>query len=412
MMDISAMKLAAAQAKTPFYVFDTDALTERVCRIRDMLKGTAKVCYAIKANPFLVKILEGCVDKFEICSPGEYYIYEELEMPGHTMVYSGVYKDEETFYRALERYQGTGIFTIESLRHLKLVNNWAKAHEKQVKVYLRLTSGNQFGMDEEVVRRIIRECADYPQILIEGLHYFSGTQKRKLERMQKELLYLDSFCMDLKKEYGFQVKMLEYGPGAAISYFQSDKQVPSTEEMVGGMKQLIGKMQFGGQVTLEMGRFLAAMCGYYFVSVCDTKVNKGENYCIVDGGIHQMNYDGQLKGMYLPYMKHLRKTEAGFCGTVDQNSGGVGQVQEKWNICGALCTVNDVICRQVPLCSLEIGDVFVFERTGAYSVTEGMLHFLSRDLPAVFFYSAKEGLGSVRKPLATYHMNRPEQPAK
>lgn len=444
-MDINVMEAAAKSAKTPFYVFDTDELRKRVCAIRAMLKGTAGVCYAMKANPFLVKSLEGCVDKFEICSPGEYYIYEGLVMPGDAMVYSGVYKDEETFCRALEHYHETGIFTIESQRHLEILNSWAAAHGKQVKVYLRLTSGNQFGMDEDTVRQMVRDRADYPQVRIEGIHYFSGTQKRKMEKMQKELLYLDHFCMDLRKELQFQVKVLEYGPGAAISYFKNDKQVPSTVEMVDSMKRMIESLQFGGQVTLELGRFLAAMCGYYFVSACDIKVNKGESYCIVDGGIHQMNYDGQLKGMYLPYMKHLRKTETGFQeidkikvpdlnrdGTESKTVGlsgdedrsktenrsgsrsgimdgdGAGDVQEKWNICGALCTVNDVICRQVSMGSVEIGDVFVFERTGAYSVTEGMLHFLSRNLPEVYFYSAKEGLKSVRKPLATYTMNRPQ----
>lgn len=399
-MNREEMKLAARTGKTPFYVFDMDELKKRVVAIREMLKGTASICYAIKANPFLVKALEGCVDKYEICSPGEYHIYEELGMPGDGMVYSGVYKDEETLELALERYHEHGIFTVESLQHFTLLWEWAKKHEKPVQVYLRLTSGNQFGMDEEIVKKMIRDREEYPLIRIEGIHYFSGTQKRKLEKLGKELAYLDQFCMNLQTEYQFQVKNLEYGPGAAISYFPADKNVLSMEETVAGMKQFVDGMHFGGHVTLEMGRFLAAMCGYYFTRVCDRKQNAGENYCIVDGGIHQMNYDGQLKGMYLPYIEHLTETDTG----LPQNTEG-----QKWNICGALCTVNDVICRQAPLGVVEIGDVFVFERTGAYSVTEGMLHFLSRNLPEVFFYSKEEGLISVREPFMTYQLNRPNR---
>ena len=374
-MNIEKMKLAARTGETPFYVFDTDELRERVTTIREMLKGTASVCYAIKANPFLVKELEDCVDKYEICSPGEYHIYEELEMPGDTMVYSGVYKDKETLFRALEHYHENGIFTAESKQHFALLREWVEKSGKPVFVYLRLTSGNQFGMDEEVIREIIRDREAYPQIRIEGIHYFSGTQKRKMEKIAKELTYLDQFCMELRTEYRFQVKNLEYGPGAAISYFPSDKNVLTMEETVAGMKELVENMHFGGHVTLEMGRFLAAMCGYYFTRICDIKQNAGENYCIVDGGIHQMNYDGQLKGMYLPYMKCLRSVE------------GECEESPKWNICGALCTVNDVICRQAPLGDAAIGDVLIFERVGAYSVTEGMLHFLSRNLPEIFFYS-------------------------
>lgn len=406
-MNIEEMKLAAGVCRTPFYVFDTDELCERVTTIREMLKGVASVCFAIKANPFMVKALEGCVDKYEICSPGEYHIYEELEMPGNTMVYSGVYKDRETLFRALEHYCEDGIFTAESMQHFALLREWSKTNGRSVQVYLRLTSGNQFGMDEEVIREIIRNRAEYPQVRIEGIHYFSGTQKRKLERIEKELTYLDRFCMELESEYRFQVKNLEYGPGASISYFPSDKHVLTTEETVLGMRNLLEKMQFSGHVTLEMGRFLAAMCGYYFTTICDVKQNAGENYCIVDGGIHQMNYDGQLKGMYLPYMKFLQRAEDGTYMGEDVSKTDDEEV-EKWNICGALCTGNDVICRAAPLGEVAIGDVLVLERVGAYSVTEGMLHFLSRNLPEVFFYSENEGLVSVRKPIESYRMNRPE----
>lgn len=393
--------------KTPYYVFDTDELRERVTAIREMLKGTASVCYAIKANSFVTKVLEDCVDKYELCSPGEYYIYEDLEMPGDAMVYSGVYKDKETLFRALEHYHENGIFTVESKRHFALLREWVKAEEKPVQVYLRLTSGNQFGMDEEAVREIVRDRAEYPLIRIEGIHYFSGTQKRKLEKIAKELAYLDQFCMELT-EYQFRVKNLEYGPGAAISYFPSDRHVLTMEETVDGMRELVEKMQFGGHVTLEMGRFLAAMCGCYVTTICDIKQNAGENYCIVDGGIHQMNYDGQLKGMYLPYMKLMKKEEDGTYREEKMVFDTDNEQTAKWNICGALCTGNDVICRAAPLGDVKIGDVLVFERVGAYSITEGMLHFLSRNLPEVFFNSEKEGMVSVRKPIESYRMNRPQ----
>ena len=66
-------------------------------------------------------------------------------------------------------------------------------------------------------------------------------------------------------------------------------------------------MQWKGHVTVELGRALAAMCGYYLTKVEDTKTSDGIHYCIVDGGCHQINYDGQIKGMYEPYVKVLPK---------------------------------------------------------------------------------------------------------
>ena len=52
-----------------------------------------------------------------------------------------------------------------------------------------------------------------------------------------------------------------------------------------------------------------------------------------------------------------------------------------------------------------IGDRLVFERTGAYSVTEGISLFLSRPLPQVLLYSEKEGFRVLRKSLPTDVLN-------
>ena len=40
---------------TPSYVFDLDALAVHVNKIKELLAGKARVCYAMKANPFLVR---------------------------------------------------------------------------------------------------------------------------------------------------------------------------------------------------------------------------------------------------------------------------------------------------------------------------------------------------------------------
>ena len=63
--------------------------------------------------------------------------------------------------------------------------------------------------------------------------------------------------------------------------------------------------------------------------------NNDRNYCIVDGGMHQIQYDGQIRGMYQPKCR-MYQTEEG----------------KKWTICGALCTANDVLVRDIELTAL------------------------------------------------------------
>ncbi len=84
-----------------------------------------------------------------------------------------------------------------------------------------------------------------------------------------------------------------------------------------------------------------------------------------------------------------------------------GREQDKglWNIYGALCTVHDVIAADLPLDRPAPGDLFVFQNTGAYSVTEGMALFLSRDIPMVLSYDHREGFRIMRERLYAGEFN-------
>ena len=80
-----------------------------------------------------------------------------------------------------------------------------------------------------------------------------------------------------------------------------------------------------------------------------------------------------LQGMQIPEISHIRRHDFPLS---DEEA-------QKWTVCGSLCTTGDILVRNVELRNPEIGDVLVFGRTGAYSVTEGIALFLSRELPAV-----------------------------
>ena len=66
-------------------------------------------------------------------------------------------------------------------------------------------------------------------------------------------------------------------------------------------------MRWKGRVVLEMGRAFAASCGTYLTRAEDIKKNNGKNICLTDGGIHQLQYDGQIRGMYIQKSGFCRK---------------------------------------------------------------------------------------------------------
>lgn len=400
--------------QTPYYVFDTDEFAKRAAMIRAALdcKGGRRIplCFSIKANPFLLHRLPEGLDHVEVCSPGELEICIALGVKPESIIYSGVMKEKCDIERAVS--YGAGILTCESIRHATLISevmsecipdgaHEAGSVETKAQVILRLTSGNQFGMSLEDIEYIISHPDEFKGIAVIGIHYYSGTQK-SLRKINKDLEKIKSALTVLKEKYGFEPKLVEYGPGLCVEYFEEDwqeKEKQALDEAAEVLREFAEEYPLG----IEMGRFLAASCGKYYTQVKDLKSTGDANYAILDGGIHHLNYFGQRMAMQVPPIKV-------YAGEVSENDekNGVELTElpdTDYTLCGSLCTVADVLVREVKLKKLELGDVLEFGHCGAYSVTEAPALFLSRKLPAVYAYSKEHGYECLRGHIPAAEIN-------
>ena len=304
---------------------------------------------------------------------------------------------------------GCEVLTAESPRHLEFIDRCARKMGQRAEVLLRLTGGSQFGMDERVLLDIVRRQGEYAGVRIAGIHYFTGTQKRKAPAIVKEIDAFEEFLSRLETETGYRPENIEYGAGLAVDYFDKDPETAEEKRLseIAPRIRAFGAAP-GRHLTVEMGRFFAAPCGYYLSRVADVKRNCGVGYAILDGGLHQLKYDGQLAGMQIPGLTHLKAAAEGSF-RISEPSGEVSEdkAADTYTLCGSLCSTMDVLARNVFLPGLEEGDVLIFHETGAYSITEGMAAFLSRDLPAVWLLYADGRLIRVRKGSETYALNCP-----
>lgn len=400
--------------QTPYYVFDTDEFAKRAAMIRAALdcKGGRRIplCFSIKANPFLLHRLPEDLDHVEVCSPGELEICIALGVKPESIIYSGVMKEKCDIERAVS--YGAGILTCESIRHAALISevmleciqegaHEAEFAETKAHVILRLTSGNQFGMSLEDIEYIISHPDEFKGITVMGIHYYSGTQK-SLRKINKDLEKIKSALTMLKDKYSFEPQLVEYGPGLCVEYFEEDwqeKEKQSLDEAAEVLREFAEEYPLG----IEMGRFLAASCGKYYTQVKDLKSTGDANYAILDGGIHHLNYFGQRMAMQVPPIRV-------YGGEVSENEEkpGVELTQmpdTDYTLCGSLCTVADVLVREVKLKKLELGDILEFAHCGAYSVTEAPALFLSRQLPAIYAYSKECGYECLREHIPAAEIN-------
>ena len=395
-MNLNKLRELLPQVGTPSYIFDLDEFAKRAALVKKYFGESIGLCFSIKANPFLLGRLPETFDKIEVCSPGELTVCERTGADMSTVIFSGVNKGYADVERAADDNVGT--FTAESPLHLELINDAGVRRGKVFPLLLRVTDikgGSQFGMNEECTLDLIKRRDEYKGVKIVGLHYFTGTAKRKAKPIERECDYLMELVARIKDELGFSVERIEYGTGLAVDYF-SDNADQEEEERLASISGKLRELAKVAELTVEMGRFFAAPCGYYFTKVVDTKTNFDINYAIVDGGMNQIKYNGQLQGMQIPEILHLTDREA--------------QGEEKpWTLCGSICTTADILARNAMFTDLQVGDILVFCRTGAYSCMEGISTFLSREMPVIAEYSEKEGLRILRKMLYSDELNTPHR---
>ena len=200
---------------------------------------------------------------------------------------------------------------------------------------------------------------------------------------------MEDFFSELKSKYDFEPELLEYGPGLGVPYFigdDFDNYYAVYEEML----KYIVSANYSYRVNLEMGRFFVASCGEYVTAVADVKGTPDAPILILDGGRNHISYYGQNMVMKTPVIKQESDDE---------------NVAVPCDLYGSLCSFNDMIARAVMLSNPKIGDRLVFKNIGAYSITEGIYLFLSRDLPAVYVKEADDSCKMIRKSDPTYKIN-------
>lgn len=358
-MELQHATEAAKRFETPLYIYSLSRFRHNIRELKQKLGNQVSVCCSVKANPWLAAMGSNCADLIEVCSPGEWRYCLAKGIASERIVLGGVKKTRAELFEAMEHAPHR--ISVESRYQLADLSDAAISVGKQAKVLLRLSSGNQFGMDCSEIQQIISHREEYPGILFMGLHYYSGTQKKLPNQVLRDIQFLHEAAVSC----GSWVQELEYGPGLGVPQFSGhlpDQYRNNLDLLAAEIQKLTDTYK----ITLECGRLLTADAGVYVATVCEEKHNGGRDYLVVDGGMHQLHYYGQNSGVPIPYL---------WCaGTA---------APRKVTVCGSLCTVSDILAKDVMLGGCAVGEKLVFMNAGAYAATEGISLFLNRDLPAI-----------------------------
>ncbi len=378
----------AAQAGTPFYVYDSGLIDTRVKALRAAMPAGLGLHYAIKANPLpaVVAHLAGLVDGLDVASSGEMTRALASGIAPDKVSFAGPGKTDGELRAAAVAGVTVNLESIGEMRRLAKISAGLNLRARvAVRVNplfelrqsgMRMGGGaKQFGVDEEAVPDLLAEMAALPLEFI-GFHIFAGSQ------VLNEDVLID--CMDKTMDLAIRlaagapgpVRYVNLGGGFGIPYFPGETAL-DLARVGAALGPMLGRGRAAcpdAAFAIELGRYLVGEAGLYVTRVIDRKVSRGKTFLVTDGGLH---HHLALSGNFGQVIrKNYPVAIAGKMGL---------PAVETVDIVGCLCTPLDRLGDNVPLPETAVGDLVVVFQSGAYGASASPTGFLGHAAPAELF---------------------------
>lgn len=383
------------------YIYDLAGMQEQVRGMLQTMPRNTKLFYAIKANPDprIIEALLPLVKGFEVASIGELLKVRAVsqEVP---ILFGGPGKKESELKLAIEH--NVSYIHVESLLELRRIIVIAKEREQQkpeVRVLLRINlrsnilpqtkivmggGPSPFGIDEESVdeaMELIRvEGAGSVRLCGFHFHSLSNNMDARLHAEMIEL-YLQK-VEHWQQQYNLQVDVVNAGGGFGVTYDGSpgfDWSLFTTLLQQSEARNCLATR--GGELFFESGRLLVADHGYYATEVTDIKRSHGQMFVILRGGTHHHRLPASWGHNHPFHIVYTDRWKHEFTRPEVR--------RERAHIVGELCTPKDRMHSDAEIDHLRVGDVIVFEKSGAYAWTISHHDFLGHPHPA--FHYLMEG---------------------
>ena len=377
-------RIAERVGRTPFYVYDRQAVQQRVAMLRQNLPPGIEVHYAVKANPMpaLVDYIASLVDGLDVASAGELQVALNAGANPSNVSFAGPGKAEPELRQAI----AAGVLVnVESRREVTLLAALSSHMRLRARVAVRVNpsfelkaSGmkmgggpKQFGIDEEAVPDVISEIAR-SGLQFEGFHIFSGSQNLSAEAICESQRQAIDLAVRLSQFAPEPIRIVNIGGGFGIPYFPGEQEldIGRIGENLRVLASTAADKLPVAHIAIELGRYLVGPAGLYVCRVVDRKVSRGQVFLVVDGGLHHHlaasgNFGQVLRKNYPVVVANKIR----------------GVTREVASVVGPLCTPLDVLADRMDLAVAEPGDLIAILQSGAYGRTASPTEFLGHPPP-------------------------------
>ena len=371
------------------YIYDTARLSKRVKCLNNMMPQGVEVFYAMKANPhptFLDAAQQAGVTGIEIASLGEAKKAIAAGFSPSQLIYTGPGKSLEELAWCVDNSIRT--IHIESLVEAHRIQNLCVAAGKTQDVLLRINANfdihdaqttfsggsKKFGIDEEQLDVALPQILALDKLNFHGLHVFAASGVLNVNDLLHNCELVFELTQRIEEKYqGVTCDIIDFGGGFGVDYEETGNDF-DPQAYADGLSALIAKYDFQNRhFVLELGRWMAAECGWFCTEIIDIKTSRGKKQVVCAGGINHFRRPAALSINHPMAIVNLGRTK------LFENQESIHQ--EKVYFGGPLCTSADKLANDVLIEEAHIGDIAVFGLAGAYGLTMSNNDFLSHAKP-------------------------------
>lgn len=378
----------AGKYGTPFFLYDSDVIGERIDRIRNAFQRLVKVFFAVKANPNLelLRSIRGVVDGLDISSGGE---LDQAVLAGFDLgkvSFAGPAKTTAELLTSIQK--GVGSISVESIRELREIVKISEQIEVKANIVIRINprltvkafgmkmggKAVQFGIDEEDIGGVIDIIRTHRDLVnFRGIHVYAGSQCFEVSGIEEGVANTLRLAQEIERSTGLQCRSINLGGGFGVSYSEEHRELDVESlgrALVPSLRHFLDSSGMDREIIFELGRYLAADAGIYVTRVISSKQSRGKTFFVVDGGLHHHLAAAGMFGVGIRsnyILKNLTRPDAPVT---------------RCNVAGPLCNPTDLLGIDVALPEPELGDLIGVMKSGSYAFSASPLLFLGRPTPA------------------------------
>ena len=356
---------------TPLFVYSKDIILDKINELKkNFLEkyDNTEVIYAGKA--FLCKemcrILKTNGMSLDVVSGGELYTAMSVEFPANNIYFHGNNKNIEEIRMGVE--YGVN-FIVDNKNEFDNLIQITDSLNKKVNILFRVSPGveahthkyiitgnldSKFGFQlNDSLLEIIKETINSNTLKLMGFHFHIGSQLFDVTPYIEALKTVINYIEKIKKEFDYNIKVLDVGGGFGIKYTNEDEsKINYFTDKIMEVVQTDFKLKglIVPKILIEPGRWLIGKAGMTLYKVGSIKeIPNLRKYVSVDGGmtdnIRPALYDAKYSAV-----------------TFNNDSNEF----EKVTLAGKCCESGDILIRDISLPKLKPDDIVGVLSTGAY----------------------------------------------